>query len=123
MNEAQRVAAFVALGVVVLAIGFLLLPFSFAGKVRCEAPLFGAQAKSSEPVGLITDPHGSCQRAGRSRLATAGFAAILAVAAGAGVSQVEPPGKDCREGRHDDCHGGWPALIGASRFACQCSCH
>lgn len=123
MNQAQRVAAFVALAVVVLSIGYLLLPFTFAGRVRCEAPLFGSGAKSSETVGLITDPEGSCQRAGRSRLVTAGFTAVLAVAAGAGVNKIEAPGRDCREGRHEDCHGGWPALIGASRFACQCSCH
>ncbi|MBW3645977.1 MAG: hypothetical protein KY441_10800 [Actinobacteria bacterium] len=122
-EQVQRLAAFIALGVVVLAIAFLLLPFTFAGQVKCGPPLFGSDAKSTETVGLIRDPAGSCERAGRSRLATAGFAAILAVAAGAGVSKIEPPGKDCREGRHDDCHGGWPALIGADRYACQCSCH
>lgn len=123
MNQAQRVAAYISLAVVVLAIAFLLLPFTFAGKVKCGPPLFGSNAKSTESVGLITSPDRACEEAGRSRLATAGFTAILAVAAGAGVSQIQPPGKDCREGRHDDCHGGWPALIGASRFACQCSCH
>lgn len=123
MNQAQRVAAYVALAVVILAIAFLLLPFKFAGTVRCGPPLFGADAKSTEVVGLIRDPEGSCERAGRARLATAGFTAILAVAAGAGVSQIPPPGKDCRDGRHDECHGGWPAMIGLSRLACQCSCH
>jgi hypothetical protein len=123
MNKVQRLAAFISLGVVALAIVFMLLPFTFAGKVKCGAPLSGSDPRSNVAVGLITDPEGSCERAGRSRLALGSAVAILAVAAGAGVSQIDPPGKDCRDGRHEDCHGGWPALIGASRFACQCSCH
>lgn len=111
-----------ALSIVALAIVFALLPFSFAGTVSCGPALLGSKPRTFDAVGL-TQPERDCERTGRSRLAISGVMAILAVAAGAGVSQIQPPGKDCREGRHSDCHGGWPALVGARRLACQCSCH
>lgn len=126
MNGIQRIAAYVSLGFVALAIVFALLPFTFADTVHCGPPLLGSDPETTEVTGragVLIEPERDCERTGRSRLATSGFVAILAVAAGAGVSQIPPPGKDCREGRHEDCHGGWPALIGADRFACQCSCH
>ena len=116
--------AFVSLGVVAVAIVFALLPFTFADTVSCGPALFGSEPRDPgrPQVGLV-QPERDCQRTGRSRLATSGFVAILGVVTGAGVSLVQPPGKDCRDGRHTDCHGGWPALVGLDRFACQCSCH
>lgn len=123
MNGVQRIAAFVALGFVAIAIVFALLPFTFADTVSCGPPLFGSNPRPGQESGRLIQPQRDCKRTGKSRLATSGFIAILAVAAGAGVSQIPPPGKDCRDGRHDECHGGWPALIGMQRFACQCSCH
>jgi hypothetical protein len=123
MTGIQKVAAYVALAFVALALVFALLPFTFADRLSCGPALFGSKPRNSEAVGGLIQPELNCERAGRSRLATSGFVAILAVAAGAGVSQIPPPGKDCRDGRHDECHGGWPALIGMQRFACQCSCH
>jgi hypothetical protein len=115
--------AYIAMGVVVLALVFALLPFTFAKAISCGPALFGSNAKSNEPVGFITRPDRACEQTGRSRLATSGFLMILAVAAAAGVTRVPPPGKDCRDGNHADCHGGWPALVGLDSFACQCSCH
>jgi hypothetical protein len=122
VNAIQRVGAVVALSIVTLAIVFALMPFTFADSVSCGPALLGSKPRTVEGVGL-TQPARDCERTGRSRLATAGVLAILAVGAGAGISQIQPPGKDCRAGRHGDCHGGWPALLGARRFACQCSCH
>lgn len=123
MNGVQRIVAFISLGVVALAVVYALLPFTFAGIVSCGPALLGSEPRSPRPeVGLV-EPERDCARTGRSRLATSGFVAILAVVTGAGVTQVQPPGKDCRDGRHADCHGGWPALIGLNRFACHCSCH
>lgn len=123
MTGIQRMAAFVSLAFVALALIFALLPFTFADSVSCGPALFGSEPRVTETPGRLINPERDCERTGRSRLATSGFVAILAVAAGAGVSQIPPPGKDCRDGRHDECHGGWPALIGMQRFACQCSCH
>lgn len=123
MRAFQRVMAFVSLGVLALAILFALLPFTFADTVRCGPALLGSEPRAGTPrVGLV-EPERDCERTGRSRLATSGFLAILAVVTGAGVSQVQEPGKDCRAGNHGDCHGGWPALVGLNRFACKCSCH
>lgn len=123
MNGLQRIVAFVSLGVVAVMIVFAMLPFTFADTVSCGPALFGSEPRSADPgVGLI-QPDIACERTGRSRLATSGFVAILAVVTGAGVTQVKEPGQDCQDGRHADCHGGWPALIGLKRFACQCSCH
>ena len=122
MNGIQRIGAIVALSIVALAIVFAMLPFTFADSVRCGPALFGSKPRTAEAVGL-TQPARDCERTGTSRLAVSGVMAIVAVATGAGISQIQPPGKDCREGRHGDCHGGWPALIGARRLACQCSCH
>ncbi|MBW3581196.1 MAG: hypothetical protein KY447_10880 [Actinobacteria bacterium] len=122
MSGIQRVGAIVALIIVALAIVFALMPFTFADSVSCGPALLGSKPRTTETIGL-TQPQRDCERTGRSRLATAGVMAIVAVATGAGISQIQPPGKDCREGRHGDCHGGWPALVGARRFACPCSCH
>ncbi|MBA2438959.1 MAG: hypothetical protein H0V52_11520 [Acidimicrobiia bacterium] len=124
MSSLQRIVVFVSLGVVALAIVFALLPFTFAGSQRCGPALLGSEPRESGlPQGVLVDPERDCERTGRSRLATSGFVAILGVLTGAGVSLVQPPGKDCRDGRHSDCHGGWPAMVGFDRFACQCSCH
>ena len=116
--------AFVSLGVVAVAVVFALLPFTFADTVSCGPALFGSEPRDlGRPrVGLV-QPERDCERTGRSRLATSGFVAILGVVTGAGVSLVQPPGKDCRDGRHTECHGGWPTLVGLDRFACQCPCH
>lgn len=112
------------MGVMALAIVFVMLPFTFADTVSCGPALFGSEPRDlGQPrVGLI-NPERDCERTGRSRLATSGFVAILAVVTGAGVTLIEAPGKDCRDGNHSECHGGWPALVGLNRFACQCSCH
>ncbi len=123
MSGFQRIVAFISLGVVALAIVFALLPFTFADTVKCGPALLGAEPRSAKPAVGLFQPERDCERTGRSRLATSGFVAILAVVTGAGVSQVKEPGKDCRDGRHADCHGGWPALVGLNRFACKCSCH
>lgn len=126
MTGIQKIAAFISLGFVALAIVFALLPFTFADTVRCGPALLGSEPETTELSGrasLLIQPERDCERTGRSRLATSGFVAILAVAAGAGVTQIPPPGKDCRAGRHQDCHGGWPALVGLRRFACDCPCH
>ncbi|HWH35322.1 MAG TPA: hypothetical protein VNT56_08395 [Acidimicrobiales bacterium] len=124
MTSVQRVVAFISMGVVALAILFALLPFTFADEVSCGPALFGSNPRNpgEARVGLI-NPERDCDRTGRSRLATSGFLAIIGVVAGAGVTLVPPPGKDCRLGNHSDCHGGWPAMVGLNRFACQCSCH
>lgn len=124
MSSLQRIVALVSFGVLALAIVFALLPFTFADTVSCGPALLGSNPRDpgSPRVGLV-EPERDCERTGRSRLATSGFVAILAVVTGAGVTLVQPPGKDCQDGRHADCHGGWPALVGLDRFACQCSCH
>ncbi len=124
MSSFQRIVVFVSFGVLALAIVFALLPFTFADTVNCGPALLGSEPRQAElPEAGLVQPERDCERTGRSRLATSGFVAILAVVTGAGVTLVEPPGKDCRDGRHADCHGGWPAQAGLNRFACQCSCH
>lgn len=124
MSSLQRIAAFISLGVVSVAIIYALLPFTFAGAVPCQGALFGSDPRNpGQPKMGLIEPERDCENAGKSRLATSGFLAILGVVTGAGVTLVQPPGKDCREGRHADCHGGWPALMGLDRFACQCPCH
>lgn len=124
MSSFQRIVVFVSVGVLALAIVFALLPFTFADTVSCGPALLGSEPRNPgrPEVGLV-QPERDCERTGRSRLATSGFVAILAVVTGAGVTLVQPPGKDCEAGRHADCHAGWPALMGLDRFACQCPCH
>lgn len=124
MTTGQRAVPLAALLVALLAVGYALLPFRFAGAVRCGAPLFGAEPETHEQVGFI-DPGRACDDAGSSRLLTAATFALVAVAAAAGLALVPEPGWDCRDGHHGDCHASWPVLLGplGRSIACRCPCH
>jgi hypothetical protein len=121
----QRPVAVVALIVGILAFAFSLLPFKFGGAIPCEAPLFGAEAKTDATLIGYTRPDPACRGKGIRRMTTAAMAALLVVAAATAPSFIPPPGQDCRAGRHDDCRAWWPATMGAigARMACKCRCH
>lgn len=124
MTKVQKVTPFVALLVVVLAVGWVLLPFDFAKGVQCGAPLFGGHPKSEVSVGLII-PKEDCPDKARSRLLTAAMISLVAVIASAAAVALQPLSPACFSGNHDGCHEGWANLLSDSfeGFGCQCDCH
>lgn len=67
---------------VVAAVVYVLLPFTFAGTVECGPALFGSDLDPATPAGAIVgNPDQACADTGGQRLVNAGvaFAAALAV--------------------------------------------
>ncbi len=122
----QKAAPIVALVVVLLAIGYALIPFQFADAIDCAPPLLGADARTeTAPSTGFIRPDEDCLASGKSRLTVSGVVAFLAVLAAAAAVGLKPLSAECNSGNHDDCAHWWPGMLGpvGERLACQCECH
>ena len=124
MTRVQKITPVVVLAVIVLAVGWCLLPFQFASGVDCGPPLLGGKAKSDVSVGLIL-PKIDCKAKARSRLLTSALISLAAAAAGTAAIALQPLSVACLGGRHDDCHEWWGNVLSDSfeGLGCQCECH
>jgi hypothetical protein len=122
----QKAAPIVALVVMLVAIGYSLIPFRFADTISCGPPLLGAEArtKTAPSTGFIR-PAEDCRASGKSRLTVSGVVAFVAVLAAAAAVGLKPLSAECNSGNHDDCAHWWPGMLGpvGERLACQCECH
>jgi len=126
VTKQQKAVPFAVLFVLALAIVWSLIPFKFANLVSCEAPLFGAQPKSSAPGTSFINPQIDCPAEGKSRLSVSAVAALLAVAAGVAILRFTPVSSSCAGGDHDSCREWWlAAALGdtGAGLGCQCECH
>jgi len=90
VTTVQKAMPGVALGVIVLALVYALIPFKLAdGGVTCGPPLFGSDPSTTERVGQV-EPAQDCPARGRSKLLVAGFIAVFAVAGGTAVVALDP---------------------------------
>lgn len=91
-DTGKRIAPIVAAVVSLAALGWLLLPFEGGGRVDCRASIGGeAKPTRSLDVGpLRATEIESCLDAGRSRGATAGFIALLALVTAAATVALPP---------------------------------
>ncbi len=122
----QKAAPVVALVVMLLAIGYSLIPFQFADAIDCGAPLLGAEAKTeTAPSTGFIKPKEDCLASGKSRLTVSGVIAFVAVLTAAAAVKLRPLSAECNSGSHDDCSYWWPGMLGSvgERLACQCDCH
>lgn len=91
----------VAAVVVVAALVYAVLPFTFAGTVECSGALFGSEAEPGTPAGSIVGktPDQACADTGGARRLNAAVAIVAAVAIGLGgaflpseeEAEQEPP--------------------------------
>lgn len=123
----QKAAPVVALVVMLLAVGYSLIPFQFADAIDCGAPLLGAEAKTeTAPSTGFIKPKEDCLASGKSRLTVSGVIAFVAVLTAAAAVGLRPLSAECNSGSHDDCRYWWPAGVLGSvgdRLGCQCDCH
>lgn len=124
MTKAQKFVPIAVLGILLLIVGYGLIPFKVAGAVDCEAPLLGAKpAAGAEPVGFI-QPERDCLRRAKTKLSTAAIFAVIAVAGGTAAIAFKPISSSCLNGNHDDCPQWWGNLMTqGSGLGCQCECH
>jgi len=125
VTRQQKLVPIGVLVVLVLALGWALVPFNFANVVDCEAPLFGADPKNEAPGTSFINEEEDCLSKGKSRLLVSATASLLAVAAGAAMLTFKPISSSCSKGDHEDCREGWLAALGdsAAGLGCQCECH
>lgn len=123
-REQKLIPAFVGV-VLLLAVGWGLVPFQFAGVVNCGAPLLGAHPKNAAPAISFINPKVDCLSSGKSRLTVSAVAAFLAVAGGTAVLYFKPVSSSCAAGNHDECREWWLAALGGAGagLSCQCECH
>lgn len=93
----QRVAPILAALVIVAAVVYSLLPFTFAGRVECSGSLFGSRAAPDTPAGaIIGNPDVACADTGGRRRVNAIVVIVASLAIGLGGAflpsddQVEP---------------------------------
>lgn len=98
----QRLVPAVAALIVVGALVYALLPFTFAGRVECSAALGGSQPDADTPAGVIVgNPDQACADTGGRRLVNAavvGGAAFVLGLAGAFLPSDEDPPSEEQEG-------------------------
>lgn len=126
MSKQQKIISGVVLGILLLAVGYTLIPFRFADAVDCGAPLLGAKPGKYVETGQgFIKPERDCHNAARSRLAVAAVAAFLAMGIGVAALATKNVSSNCLNGNHEDCTEWWAAELGpaAEGYACQCSCH
>lgn len=126
MTRQQKLAPVVVMVVLLGAIGFTLLPFEFAGALKCEPALLGGDPKSTKVVGAgLIRPVEDCHKAAKSRLSVAAVTCLLAVVTGAAVVALRPVSQACIGGSHDDCREGWTQALGSigESLGCRCECH
>ena len=92
----QRVVPAVSAVVLVAALIYVFLPFTFAGVVKCSAPIWGSKAGPDTPAGVtLGNADRSCANTGGERLITAGVIAAAALAIGlAGAFLPDPADED-----------------------------
>ncbi|MDQ3462857.1 MAG: hypothetical protein M3471_07495 [Actinomycetota bacterium] len=79
----QRAVPAVAAVVMVAALVYVLLPFTFAGVVKCSSAFGGSQADPDTPAGItLGNADESCANTGGERLVTAGVIAAAALVLG-----------------------------------------
>lgn len=123
MTKVQKYTPFIVIAVVLLGVGYSLLPFKLAGRVSCGPALFGSEAKNNKTVGFI-EPDRDCRARGRSRLLVSAMIALVATGTGALVVCLKPVSPQCTAGNHDGCGEWWGNVLGdGAGFGCQCSCH
>jgi hypothetical protein len=126
VTKQQKVISSVVLAVVLLSLGWTLLPFRFADAVDCGPPLLGAKPGKYEDRGIgFIKPERDCHNTAKSRLTVAAVASFVAVVVGVVALASKPVSAACLNGNHEDCTEWWPAELGPSgeSFACQCDCH
>ena len=125
MTRQQKFVPVGVLVILLLALGWALVPFNFANVVDCEAPLFGADPKNSAPGTSFIKPVEDCLAKGKSRLLVSAVASLIAVSAGAAMLSMKPISASCSSGDHDDCREWWAAALGdvGRGLGCQCECH
>lgn len=96
----QRAVPAVAVVVMVAALVYVLLPFTFAGVVKCSSPFGGSQADPDTPAGItLGNADRSCANTGGERLVTAGVIAAAALVLGlAGAFLPSDPPSDEKSG-------------------------
>jgi hypothetical protein len=124
MTKAQKVMPIFVLVVILLSVGWALLPFEFTSGVDCGAPLLGAKAKDPTAVGLI-QPEKDCLSKGKSRLLVSAMLSLAAAGVGTAAILLRPISTACLNGSHDDCRYGWGNMLTANfgGLGCQCDCH
>ncbi|HUR23247.1 MAG TPA: hypothetical protein VMZ73_05180 [Acidimicrobiales bacterium] len=125
MTRQQKLVPIGVLFIMVLAVGWAMVPYNFANVVDCEAPLFGSQPKNEAPPTSFIHAKDDCLAKGKSRLLVSAVAAFIAALAGAAMVAAKPISASCSSGDHDDCREWWLAPLGATAagFGCQCECH
>lgn len=126
LTKQQKIISGVVLGILVLAIGYALLPFRFADAVNCGPPLLGAKPGKYVERGIgFIKPDRDCRNAARSRLAVAAVTAILAMGVGVATLASKNISASCLNGNHEECTEWWAAELGpgGEGYSCQCSCH
>ena len=82
-SRRQRLVPLVAAVVVVAALVYASLPFTFAGVVDCSSALFGSQAEPDTPAGVIVgNPNDACADTGGRRRVNAAVVGVAALAIG-----------------------------------------
>lgn len=126
MTKQQKIISLVVLGVLVLAVGWTLLPFRFADTVDCGPALLGGNPGTFDDKGrTLVNPVRDCHNTAKSRLTVAAVASLIAVLAGAAALAFQPISHHCAGGDHQSCADWWPAALGplGRNLACQCECH
>jgi hypothetical protein len=126
LTKQQKVIASVVLAVVLISLGWTLLPFRFADAVDCGPPLLGAEPGPYDSGGQgFIKPERDCHNKAKSRLTVAAVASLLAVVVGVVSLAAKPESAECLNGNHDACSQWWPAELGpgGEGFSCQCGCH
>lgn len=126
MTKQQKVVAGVVLAILLLSVGWVLLPFRFANTLDCGPPLLGAKPGEYVETGQgFIKPERDCHNKAKSRLTVAAVASLLAVVVGVVSLAAKPLSAECLNGNHDDCSQWWPAELGPAGegFSCQCTCH
>ena len=126
LTKEQKIISGVVLGILLLAIGYTLIPFRFADAVNCSPPLLGGKPGEYEDRGQgFIKPERDCRNAARSRLAVAAVTSLLAMGVGVAALASKNISANCNSGNHEDCTEWWPAEMSeaAAGYACQCTCH
>ena len=124
MTRVQKITPFVMLGVMFLAVAWLLLPFQFTDGADCGPPLLGGKPDNDASVGLVI-PEEDCLNKARSRMLTSAMITLIAAGAGTAAVALRPISPQCSRGEHDDCKYGWANLLSENfeGLGCQCECH
>jgi hypothetical protein len=125
VTRQQKLVPFGVLFILLLAVGWTLVPFNFANVVDCSAPLFGAEPQNEAPPTSFINPEEDCLSKGKSRLLVSAVTAFVAVLAGTAMVALKPVSSSCNSGDHESCREWWLAPLGeaGAGLGCQCECH